>query len=293
MQIGKCQATSASFIPMSSYETSIINGYLSITKQSYGNKVVCTDSELEELVSETATLAKLVVESKDLIDFYAPYHPIPHVSTFLSLPDFFEKNPKHLITQVILEYHHKYGIPFEDPIENPFVDSADPPEKWLHSFSDVTPEDDYEGDYTETVEVLLREKAYPIVLTLAYLCDFYNLFVEPNEESELAFETLHLSVSFEHTYSIKDGMNTFRATKPGYWNAAYVAALAVCLGGSSIGICKHCLKGFVKTRPNVEYCSSKCRNSYNVKMSTRRHKLIPETFKSRPLVLDSSAFSKK
>lgn len=33
---------------------------------------------------------------------------------------------------------------------------------------------------------------------------------------------------------------------------------------SSLKVCKHCGKAFVAARPNMEFCSSQCKNQYNV-----------------------------
>lgn len=283
MQIGKYQASSVSYVPLESFGVETINGYLSVVKQQFGNEVVCTEDDLKKLCADTATLAKLVVESKDLIKFYAPYHLIPDASMLLSIPDFFGANAKHSITLKILEYHKQYGVPRVEWFFNsamPVVDGAEPPQCWLDKYNKTEMlKDNAEVDFAGNEVALVEEQAYPIVLTLAFLCDFYNRFIEINEESAFDLGLLHLSISFEQRFYVENGQCVFMSTAPGYWNAAYVAALVFAMGGEPIGICKKCMHGFIKSRPNVEYCSQKCRNAFNVKKSVEKHKLQLETLK--------------
>ena len=44
---------------------------------------------------------------------------------------------------------------------------------------------------------------------------------------------------------------------------------------SSLKVCKHCGKAFVASRPNMEFCSSQCKNQYNVYKSRAKKKYTP------------------
>lgn len=273
MPVCTYRSENGSFLPLEKYETKPVCGYLSILSIESAYVEKCNSEQLLQLLLDTADLAKDLAESKDLIRFYAKYHLTPVLSNILSVPDFFNVHPDHLLTQKLIEYHHKYGIPDFTSDGNFALDlSTDIPKGWNCIYEKTKYTDISENPYTENLIGLTGEGVYPIVLSLCFFLDFYNRFLDVEYKEKLYCRMLQEHIKFDFVYYPDEAVMELRNSEVGFWHAAYTGALSMLLNGNTIGICKHCRNVFVRSRPNAEYCSARCRNAFNVRMSNLRSK---------------------
>ena len=240
-----------------------------------------------DFLTETALLAKRTVDCAPLSKFFLTKKlSTVSASELLQKEDFFVQHRDHELTKLLIDYHTKYGVPIWTVLtEHKFaVDETDVPEEWnahllrssilglaqslLHL---PVPEDHNLSDILLT---LLEDGVYPLALSVPFLIDFYHHFIAEDAEDDIVLgERTPLGIHIKTRFALQeDHSRTICLEAHEIENVAYAAAIALMMDNSGLRFCKCCGRLFIADRPRAEYCSPRCRNVYNTRMSRLRKK---------------------
>ncbi len=111
-----------------------------------------------------------------------------------------------------------------------------------------------------------KSRISPLTLSSPYSATFYYDKDFNAEDKDLYQQMMMAFSTNSPTYHIR------LLDKPTLvWNfgslaiaAQMLLSLSITDDKTPIRLCKHCTKAFIPTRPNALFCSSKCKNQYNV-----------------------------
>ena len=242
-------------------------------------------SDYIEFLSETALVAKKIVDCKPLRAFFQSkkFLQISAIE-LLQCEDFFMKYREHEITTLLIDYHSKYGVPVWTFFTKSkfFVDEVPMPEEWngvtlKNKVDDWIAEkfrksSDETRDLTDVILQILDSAVYPFAFSLAFFVDFYRSFIVEDLEEGIALgEHTSLGIHILTKFCLQEDHSRVICLEAyEVENVAYASAIALMMNNGGLRFCKCCGKMFVADRPRAEYCSPRCRNQYNTRMSRLR-----------------------
>lgn len=229
--------------------------------------------DIDTLIMDILDTAQVISSCKKYMQFLSKISENTFVfeKHFWRYPDFFE-NKNHpeaiTITNALLVFVEKYGLP-EWELERD-TKAILPPEYCINSSSksEYAASNDYLKTFL-TDKIAQQEKvAFPVCSLTLFFLDFYNIFTI-NRTSKLK-RVEHCRLFFRNEPG-KEPELTAAAT--GLKPSIILAFITFTTGHhKAVHICKHCGKHFITTDARSEYCSPKCRASYNTAQSRKRQK---------------------
>ena len=132
-----------------------------------------------------------------------------------------------------------------------------------------------EKELTEVLTKIGEAGVYPLVVSLPFFIDFYHHFIAEDSNNDIVLgerSALGIHIRAQLTL-LEDHSRVINLEAYELENAAYAAAITLMMDNGGLRFCKCCGKMFVADRPRSEYCSPRCRNIYNTRMSRLRKKL--------------------
>ena len=235
-----------------------------------------SEDELKEaimnFVSEYGMLGLMTAlpTTPDFITYEAVYLPKNHFIKEESIST--EKYLSHFFPFEIIDFH-KRGVESNWSTNSPemialLMAMKNKPQAVMMSF-----QREYAESYDWLVEVF-RDWAFTFFSSFLYYQDYDKL--DENErnlyrQGMAAFggvaPTYHIELQ-EHPTLVWDFNSLLLCVQ-------MMFSFMLTDDNSSLKVCKHCGKTFVASRPNMEFCSSQCKNQYNVYKSRAKKKYTP------------------
>ena len=285
MALPSVKLTRAMLYPFEQISVETVAGFLSLKGFERTGRDI--SNSFLEFLSDTALLAKQTVDCKVLLRFFDA-KDISTISTFelLQKEDFFVHNKNDNLTNSLIDYHSKYGVPVWTvwTKDSFFISETECPAEWnISSFRGTISEfirksftlsPDKENDTIDILSELAEKNAYPLAFSIPFLIDFYHHFITEDAEAPIVLGTrtphgIYIKTNFS---LLKDRSRVISLEAYELENVAYAAAIILMMDNGGLRFCKCCAKMFVADRPRAEYCSPRCRNVYNTRMSRLRQK---------------------
>lgn len=233
--------------------------------------------DIDTFIMDILDTAKTIISCKKYMRFLSKTteNSVIYEKNFWRYPDFF--NNKAIPDVGIIEssmqiFVEKYGLPkweLESWIKAPL-----PPEYCVSSPTSTKNNNANDTDYLKKflTDKMAREEdiVYPICSLTVFFIKLYNILTTKTTSKLKPIE--HCRLYFRNE---PDHEPELAALSVGLMPSIYLAFIAFTAGyHKAIHICKNCGNHFITTDARAEYCSSKCRSSYNTAQSRKRKKQL-------------------
>ncbi len=246
--------------------------YITPAKNSIARQIDPLEN-IDALIMDIISVAQAIVSCNNYMYFLSKgtETSIIYENFFWKQEDYFlvnDTDETKLILNILQSFAEKYGLP-EWVLEK---DSKAilPPEYTInsHSIQNEEPSAEYLNTFLQAKTSLHDNIIYPVCSFTLFFLDFFNIFTI-NRTSKLT----RVDCCWLYFRNEPDQYPELAACAIGLKPSIILAFIAFSTGyQKQVHKCKQCGKYFITTDTRTEYCSPKCRTSYNTAQTRKRLK---------------------
>ena len=254
--------------------------YIEPHKNSITKKIDPLD-DIDTLIMDIIDTSQVITNCKSYMTFLSRIADdnIVYEKTYWKYPDFFadKEHPEALaIINAITIFVEKYGLPDWELEKD--TKAILPLEYNIYSapFQDENDSAEYMKTFLTTKIALGDTITYPVCSLTLFFLNFLNIFTV-NRTSKLK-RVEHCRLYFRNEPEHEPELE---AIAIGLFPSILLAFIVFTSGlHKAVHTCKHCGKHFITVDARSEYCSAKCRASYNTAQTRKRQKRKQQEQKS-------------
>ena len=254
--------------------------YIEPHKNSITKKIDPLD-DIDTLIMDVIDTSQVIIGCKSYMTFLSRIADanIVYEKNFWKYPDFFadrEHPEATAIINAITLFVEKYGLPDWELEKD--TKAILPLEYSIYSapFQDENDSAEYMKTFLTTKIALGEAITYPVCSLTLFFLNFLNIFTV-NRTSKLK-RVEHCRLYFRNEPEHEPELE---AIAIGLFPSILLAFIVFTSGlHKAVHTCKHCGKHFIPTDARSEYCSAKCRASYNTAQTRKRQKRRQQELRS-------------
>lgn len=229
--------------------------------------------DIDTFIMDILDTAKIITSCKTYMKFLSKIseNAVVYEKNFWKYPDFFNDKMQpevDTIENAMVIFIEKYGLP-EWELEK-YTKAPLPLEYSINTTEQ--PEDNNSNDYLKkflTDKINIGEElVYPICSLTVFFLNLLHILTAKSTSKLRRIE--HCRLYFRNEPEQEPELAAFAV---GLMPSIYLAFITFTTGyHKAVHLCKNCGKYFITTDSRAEYCSSKCRSSYNTAQSRKRKK---------------------